>query len=334
MIVRLPDFTIHEINVVSPRAAAGYTSWGVDALEAPRNWSKGHDGTGVIVFVLDTEGGTDHPSVSPYIELPYCRSFTGEDSQGQGGHGLHVADTVRQVAPGVRLAFCKVLSDSGSGLSSGVAQAIRYVADMDLIEEHKGFKKVINLSLGSDGKSIDIESALEYAVSKGVFVTAAAGNDGKDVDYPGAFEAEVIAVGAVDQGRNPAGFSSPGVAVDVAGPGVKIEAAYKTGTGVLSGTSMAAPHIAGVAAIVLGSQPKISNQSALEAFLEKNAVDIHEPGRDDKTGYGLPVITNYISPVDPIPPVDPPDKFGTPWWVWVLVALFAALLLIFGITKF
>lgn len=314
--IKLPYFEIIEERPAGLRSAADYTSWGVDKLDAPAAWSKDVTGDGVIVFVLDTEYLTDHPNIRPYVEPMYCRSFTGEESTGVGGHGLHVADTVRQVAPGVRLAFCKVLSDAGGGSSSGVASAIRYVADLTLNPEHKGYRRVINMSLGANAASSTIEAALKYAVSKGVFVVAAAGNDGKDVDFPGAFDEQVIAVGAVDKALKPASFSSPGPAVDLAAPGVAIEAAWKTGTAVLSGTSMASPHVAGVTALVLEMAPEIKTQGQLEDFLERHAFDIHTGGRDDKTGWGFPVVTRYFSE-DPEPPKPEPGT-GTPWWVWVI----------------
>lgn len=346
--VRLPDFEIVEINPQSNRLVKNYTSWGVDALDTPYNWSLGYEGSGTILFTLDTEYLTDYPKIKPALVHGYCRTFTGEQSKGLGRHGLHVSDTIRQMAPMALIALCKVLTDSGSGSSRGVADAIRYVADLELMEEHQGFKKIINLSLGSDAQSILILEALQYAISKGVFVFAAAGNDGRDVDFPGANEKQVITIGAIDKHNKPASFSSPGAAVDLSAPGVGIEAAWENGTAILNGTSMATPHAAGVAALILSAHLEISNQGELEAFMEKYAVDIHTPGEDDKTGAGLPVVTHYMPPVKPdkppveppapedppIPPTTPPKSGKTPWWIIALIVAFGLGAIAFFLIKF
>ena len=305
--VHLPPFAVEERISLRALEDRPY-SWGVDFLKVKEVEP---DGTGVIAFIIDTEdGGIDHEAVNHAIERDYCKRFTSEPptTQTGHGHGLHVADTVLQVAPGVKIAFLKVLSNSGGGYSTDVAAGIRFVADLQLKPEHEGFVKIINLSLGSDVASKVIEDSIIYARSKGVEVFAAAGNDGRDVDFPGGFAEQVITIAAIDDMGRPAGFSSPGPEVDLALPGVSIAGAYKSSYAILSGTSMATPHAAAIAALVH------SQTRDLQAFLKRYATDIHEPGKDDKTGYGIPFAPNYFGNPSEPEPVDPGD--GVPAWVW------------------
>lgn len=322
--VFLPPFEVEERISLRSETERPY-SWGVDFLMVK---DVAPDGKGVIAFVVDTEdGGINHPAVNDFVERDYCRRFTNEPPSRETAHehGLHVADTVLQVAPGSRVAFIKVLSNEGGGYSSDVAEGIRFVADLELKPEHAGFTKIINLSLGSNSTSPTIKSAIEYARSKGVEVFAAAGNDAKDVDFPGAFAELVITIGAIDESSRPASFSSPGPAVDLACPGERIVAAYKGSYAALSGTSMATPHAVGVAARVY------AQTRDLEGFLKKYATDIHQEGRDDKTGYGVPFATNYFGELpEPEPQPDPQPVFPT-WAYYVVGGIVLLAVLLFAL---
>lgn len=332
--VRLPDFWLDNGIGLLPRAET--KSWGVEYLKAPQVWPKA-DGKGVIVFVLDTEGSHfDHPDVRPFTLSEHCRSFTGEtgaDANGLGQHGLHVAHTILQVAPGARTVFVKVLRNSGSGSIAAVAAGIRYVADLGVA----GATKMINLSLGSNIANALLQEALQYAVSKGVIVCAAAGNDGGAVDYPGAYDSATIAVGAIDRTGTPAAFSSRGPQVDVAAPGVGIIAAWGTGYAAASGTSMATPHVAGALAVILSARSDLDSFGKALPFLVDYATDLHSDGRDDETGFGAPVLTGYplesTGPKpEPDPPADPPGEPGKkplPWWAWALIGAGAVLIALF-----
>ena len=309
--VRLPDYTVENVFTLRAFDDRPY-SWGVDYLKVNEVES---DGTGKVFFVGDTEdGGINHMAVNDVIERSYCKRFTNEGPEiiTGHGHGLHVGDTIHQCAKGGVLAFVKVLINEGFGFNDWVANGIRYVADLELLPEHEGFTKIINLSIGSDTASKLIEDAIKYARSKGVEFFCAAGNDGKDVDYPGAFAEHVITVGAIDKQGNPTGFSGPGAQVDIACPGQSIVAAYGNGYASLTGTSMATPHAAGIGGLI-----KHLTRD-LEGFIKQYATDIHEPGKDDKTGYGVPYATNYFgNPPEPDP--DPePDPLMPSWLIWVI----------------
>lgn len=308
--VHLPPFTIEPTErSIGDRPY----SWGVNYLEVARVWPMAK-GKGAIVFVLDTEDNAVHPEVFPSVVAEYSKRFTNEhpEIESNGGHGLHVADTVLQVAPLVKIGFLKGLTNEGSGYSTWIGAAIRFAADVELLPEHEGFKRIINMSLGSDSPSEVIKAALFYAQSKGVLVFAAAGNDGRDVDFPGAFDKMVTAIGAIDEQSNPASFSSPGPSVDLAAPGVRIQGAYKTGYASLSGTSMATPHAVGIAALLSSF-----DVADMPEFMKERATDVHTEGEDEKTGFGVPIAPPYF--LGNPPPLTPPDteKKPTPTWGYI-----------------
>lgn len=310
--VQLPPFRI-ECEVVAYGARTRPFSWGVDFLKANEVRP---DGSGVIVFVIDTEDGASHPAVKDATLHEYCQRFTNEapEVETAHGHGLHVADTILQVAPGVKIVFLKALNNVGLGTSLWIGNAIRYAADLVLTGAYIGHKKIINLSLGSNTPSPIIKAAIEHATSKNVEVFAAAGNDGREVDFPAAFGHLVISVAAINDQAEPAEFSSIGPENDLAAPGVGIQAAYKTGYVALSGTSTAVPHAVGIAARILSHRQKVN----LESFMNEFATDIDEPGKDNKTGYGVPYATNYFKEdIEPPPAQDPEPPAKKRRWRWI-----------------
>lgn len=277
-------------------------------------------GIGVIAFVIDTEDSATHEAVAPSTMGVYCKRFTNEplSTKTAKGHGLHVADTILQVAPETKIVFLKGLTNEGSGYNTWIGDAIRYVADLELLPEHEGFKKVINLSLGSNSSSPVMKQAIQYARDRDVEVFAAAGNDGNDVDYPGAYSDLVTTISAIDERGNPASFTSRGVQVDLACPGVEIQGAWKDGYASLSGTSMATPHAVGIACLILSS---VTTNIDLDVFLILNATDIHQDGKDNETGYGVPFAPNYFNddPTEPPNPEPEPIKLNLPPWAWVAI---------------
>jgi hypothetical protein len=182
----------------------------------------------------------------------------------------------------------KGLDDDGSGLDSQLAAAIVYAADNGA--------DVVNASWSGRGASDAIREAVDYAAQLGVVVVAAAGNAGEDARgyYPGALE-PVITVAASDASDAPAWFTNWGSRIDVAAPGVDIVSTRAAGTSLgapagdghsrLSGTSMAAPHVAGLAALVLARHPGFSIEEVRQA-IRVSAVDIGRPGLDEQSGYG------------------------------------------------
>ena len=227
------------------------------------------------------------------------------------GHGTHVAGTVAQstdnsmgvagVAFSAQLMPVKVLDSRGAGTYADVAGGIRYAVDHGA--------QVINLSLGGSTPSATIEEAVAYAYDEGVTVIAAAGNDGSDtISYPAAYDNYVIAVGATQYDKNLAPYSNYGASLDLVAPGGNLNFDQNDddyGDGVLQqtyeksvwgriswgyyfmqGTSMAAPHVSGIAALLL-AHGNATTPDDVRAALQDSAEDLGTTGRDDTYGWGL-----------------------------------------------
>lgn len=201
------------------------------------------------VWVIDTGIDLNHPDLN--VDTDRSRSFvTGETfADDQNGHGTHVAGIigaknngigVTGVASGAR----RVLDSEGEGRLSGIIQAVNYVYQNGKAGD------VVNMSLGGEGISTTLERAIVQAANAGILFAVAAGNDGKNSDnYSPARvnNANVFTVSAMDQNNQFASFSNFGSSVDVCAYGVRITSTYKGGTyAILSGTSMATPHVAGL----------------------------------------------------------------------------------------
>lgn len=282
-------------------AAAGFPNdpmygkqWHLRAMGAPEGWRTTSMGKGVIVAVVDT-GVTQVEDLKGTRVLKGATFVPGTSSAADDqGHGTHVAGTIAQttnngtgvagVAPHATILPIKVLSKQGFGQSSWIASGIDQAVDDGA--------QVINLSLGG-GYSEVIHNAVKKARKKGVIVVAAAGNSGrKGVGYPGGLE-ETVGVSALGPDGSLAPYSSWGKGVDIAAPGGDTR---KADGGVLQntvgpggkgeryaafqGTSMATPHVAGAAAVLLGTG---MDADAVEAALLESA---DGQGWDPKLGHG------------------------------------------------
>ena len=260
-------------------------------------------GRGVTVAVIDTgiacENFKQFTKASDLLQTECVAgyNFVGKNAHANDdhGHGTHVAGTIAQstnnavgtvgLAWGAKLMPVKVLSANGWGSTAGVAAGIRWAADNGA--------EVINLSLGGPRNSGVLQRAVDHARSKGAIIVAAAGNSGGKVGYPGA-SAGVIGVSATDSNDALAWFSSRGKGVDIAAPGVNVTQQTICDKGrnrceifpAYNGTSMASPHVAGAAALLVGLG--VTDADAVEAILTDNAkvLDDSSGGRA-KFGAGL-----------------------------------------------
>jgi subtilisin len=301
------------------------TPWGIEAIYNSPTIQTTSGGGGVTVAVLDTGVNINHKDLLGQAQQ--CKDFTQRSADlvndfcnDKNGHGTHVAGSVLAhggngtgiygVAPEADLWAYKVLNDRGSGYSDDIANAIRHAADE---ATRTSSKVIISMSLGSSSKDSLIASAVDYAYSKGVLVVAAAGNDGptaNTIGYPGALP-NAIAVAALENVQQNgtyrvADFSSRGNPntdgdyvigerdVEISAPGRAIESTWSDGSyNIISGTSMATPHVSGLAAKIWASSPQMSH-TQLRAELQNRAKlnDIKggtgaETGDDYASGFGF-----------------------------------------------
>jgi serine protease len=264
--------------------------WGLDAIGADAAWEVTR-GAGVVVAVVDT-GVAPAPDLAGRLLPGWNAIARTADATDDNGHGTHVAGTVAEiagnglaeagVAPEASILPVKVLDATGAGSDADVAAGIVWAADHGA--------RIVNLSLGGSDASTVLADGVAYARGRGVLIVAAAGNDGGAVGVPARLSG-VIAVGAVDSSRARAPFSAGGTALDLVAPGVGILQQTLDGVGgyadrSLSGTSMASPQVAGVAALVLAAG-RAHTAAGVARLLARTALDLGLPGRDPAYGAGL-----------------------------------------------
>lgn len=246
-------------------------SWGIAAIAADVSTAQSGNGsgsvTGVEIYIIDTGIDFDHPDLNVVDSVNYTTDPLAEDGHGHGTHvggitaAIDNANQVVGVAPGAPLFGVKVLKDSGWGYSSWVIAGIDYVSGRKATTP--GMPMVANLSLGGPADSA-LDQSIEGCVNAGVVVVVAAGNSNIDASNSSPARAPSgITVGAYASNNALAGFSNYGKLIDINAPGVGILSTYKNGgMASLSGTSMAAPYVAGSAALYL-SNPLNASKSPL-----------------------------------------------------------------------
>lgn len=260
--------------------------WGLSAYGVPALWQR-YKGEGVTVAVVDS-GVAKHFALDEAV-VDYRNFTTDSDIHDTLGHGTHCAGVIgartgaaKGIAPKAKLLSLKVLGHSGMGSNDAVAQAVTYATEAKV--------DIISMSLGSVRPDDRVHTAIKAAYDKGIIVVCAAGNDGGSVNYPAAFP-ETIAVGAVDRSGNVCEFSSRGREIAVAAPGADITSTWlANGYATISGTSMAAPFVAGILALYVSAckhdGDKVDHSHVTDA-LAKTCKDVGATGRDDVYGWGL-----------------------------------------------
>ncbi|MCW2950157.1 MAG: serine protease [Thermoleophilia bacterium] len=295
--------------------------WGIDMIRAPEAWAQKLDGTGVTIGIVDTGLDTSHPAIQSHYRGttadgsqqhdynwfdPFKHQATPYDD---GGHGTHVAGISAGgteghavgVAPGAKLIAAKAINGQGYNTTENTLKALQWMlaptkTDGTAADPTKG-ADVVNNSWGSsnpDDAFLETFAALKAA---GIEVVSAAGNEGSSagsVSAPGSYPG-YFSVAASTRQDTVAGYSSRGpskyakngeMVPNIAAPGsTVISTVPGGGYASKSGTSMAAPHVAGAVAILLQAQPQATHEALAHAF-ESTAVDIDRPGPDTAAGYG------------------------------------------------
>ena len=271
-----------------PNDPGWHRQWAPKKIEADFAWNTTVGSRSVLVAVVDTGVDWSHPDLAAnYVPLGYDWVNNDPDPMDDYGHGTHVAGIIAAVLNNgvgvaglaqVRIMAEKVLDEAGSGTADNVARGI-----VDAVD--KG-ADIINLSLGSPFDVEIVHEAIIYAHQHGVLVVAAAGNDFSSAKhYPAAYD-EVVAVTATDEEDKPAFYTNFGDWVDVAAPGDNIYSTmWDDSYAFLGGTSMAAPHAVGVAALIWSQFPGMTRDQVW-AQLQWSADDLGQPGFDVYYGFG------------------------------------------------
>lgn len=286
-----PDYIARA--VVIPDDPYFEKQWGMAKIQAPDAWKVTKGSREVRIAILDSGIDQDHEDLKSQIvaNVDFTLSKTVDDKFGHGTHVAGIAAAATNNAQGVAgvgfecgLMNVKVLGDDGSGYYSWLAKGIVWAT--------KNGAKVINISAGGNRPSKVLERAINYAWSQGVILVAAAGNDNSSAAFYPASYTNCIAVGATDENDSRAFFSNYGPWVDIAAPGLNVfsttpnHESYIHNYGValgydyLSGTSMASPHVAGIAALIWAKYPDLSNVEVRKRI---------EAGTDPALGFDPPV---------------------------------------------
>lgn len=313
-------------------------------IQVPSAWNALPSMQEVLVAVLDTGIEISHPDLvdSTWQNAGEIgtdasgndKSTNGMDDDGNGymddlqgwnmvsgnkninddnGHGTHLAGIIAAsvnnavgiagVAPNARILPVKVLDGTGYGDYARVAEGIIYATNMGA--------RIINLGFAGLGSSQMLQDAVDYAISHGVLIVAAAGNGGMNTTYYPAAYPGVIAVSSVDGSLNWSPFSSSGSHISLVAPGVGIYSTYLGGTyKAFSGTSMASAHVSGVAALLAG-QPQFATDNSLRSALLGSAFDLGTSGLDPYFGYGIVHSFDALGYSGPILPTPTPWIFPT-----------------------
>ena len=272
-------------------------TWGIDridqrALPLSTTYSWASTGAGVTAYIIDTGINATHNEFGGRASVAFDAVNDGRNGVDCNGHGTHVSGTVGGatygVAKGVQLRAVRVLDCAGSGTTSGV------IAGIDWVTAHHASPAVANMSLGG-GASTALDNAVTASISSGVTYAIAAGNSNRNAcNYSPARAATAITVGATTTTDGRASYSNYGSCLDIFAPGSGITSSWigsNTATNTISGTSMATPHVAGVAALYLQTHATASPASVRNALVANGTT-----GKVTSAGNGSPnvlLFSNY-----------------------------------------
>ncbi|KAI1844127.1 hypothetical protein JX265_013768 [Neoarthrinium moseri] len=271
---------IEQDAIITIKATQRNADWGLARLSNAKSGSTTYTyddsaGEGTCAYIVDTGIDTTHPEFEGRAEF-LANYADNDDTDGQG-HGTHVAGTVGSVTYGVakktKLFAVKVLDSSGEGTNSQVLSGMDFVVDDAQGREDCPNGIVVNMSLGGQVSSA-INQAAAAIVEAGLFLAVAAGNEAADASTSSpASEESVCTVGATDIDDQLAEYSNFGKLVDILAPGTDIESTWLDGkTNTISGTSMASPHIAGLAAYLLGLGTAPKDPQELCSYIAQSAL--------------------------------------------------------------
>ncbi|WP_020062907.1 S8 family peptidase [Bacillus sp. 123MFChir2] len=291
---------------------------GVKMIRAPEVWDTGQKGLGVVIAVIDTGCQKEHPDLRDNIISGKNFSNDGNDDDYSDniGHGTHVAGTIAAVingdgvigvAPEASLLILKVFDVDGYAKNENVIKAIDHAIAYTGPNQEK--VRIINLSFGSSQDDPRLHEAVKRAVNANILVVCAAGNEGDndrstiEIGYPAAYS-ESVCVGAVDLNKKITSFTNTNDEVDLVAPGQGILSTFpvgiednnpdsKPGYAILSGTSMATPHVSGAVAIIINQSEqdfkRILTEDEIYAQLVKRTVSLGYSKQEE--GNGLLILT-------------------------------------------
>ena len=307
--VQLPE---EELVAVLPNMRSLSTgNWGYPFLGVNDDVIKDRATRRVNVVILDT-GVPQHPYLRPFTDYNLSFSTTGESNViDVQGHATHCGGIIAANHPTLKLGvatqlarqgllkviYGKVLRDNGSGTYQAIVAGVDKA--VEVLKSQQGFG-IISMSLGGGGDFPQLQQAIQRARDAGIYVVAAAGNSGREgVEIPAKY---TIAVGAINEEGKRANFSTTGVEVFTAAPGVNILSTYRDTIAQLSGTSMATPMYAGMVAILASIYPNLTADSIAKMNIY---TDIPPTGRDKETGAGYLHFNSIVQPAPAPPPVEP-----------------------------
>ncbi|ERI95629.1 putative thermostable alkaline protease [Clostridiales bacterium oral taxon 876 str. F0540] len=268
--------------------------WAISKIKGDEAWSALKQKKQIKVAVVDTGVDYNHPDLKNRVLKDEGYNFldNNKDTMDDNWHGTHVAGIIAADGANsigitgvvgnadVKIIPIKVLDKNGQGSSDIIAKGIKYAADKEA--------DIINFSVGFDVKDEFIRQAIRYARTKGSFVVVSAGNNNINCDNSSpAGDEGAYTVSSINEYNEKSSFSNYGNSIKIAAPGENILSTIPKGDyDYKNGTSMAAPYIAGVAAMVKAQNPGLTPED-IEYILDKTADDIMEKGKDEETGYGL-----------------------------------------------